>query len=202
LRDHHRHIEAGKRKQIAEAVKKVPGIIQRQEGLSTFQFPSPTVPPIPFIAPPETDGLRCNRCGYIIRTVRGMQEHCRKQHGWENDWQKGGNVAKRAREERELPWTTGVYCQRFFRSRAASQWFEVGRGRGRQDMAGTAVTEDGETGEAVTATMMVRAEEVEDQRIMQAHQTQAKRFEARRKQAIQRGDEKAEPNAWLGGQSI
>lgn len=193
LRKHHTTIPSDRRKTITKAIQDIPGIVANQAGLVGFQYPPPTVDPIPFIGQPQTDGLRCNECGFIVRTPQGIQRHCRKQHGWENDWRKGGNMAKRAREEREVPWTTGVRCQRFFRSRAASQWFEVGRGRERQDVAGTAETEDGETEETVTARM----KEVEDQKIMQAHQTQAKRFEARRKQAIQMGDEKAEPNAWL-----
>jgi len=39
-------------------------------------------------------------------------------------------VAKKARQERQVPWTTGVLCQRFFQSRAASGWFKVGRSSG------------------------------------------------------------------------
>lgn len=120
LRKHHTTIPAARRQTITKAIQAIPGIIANQAGLVGFQYPSPTVDPIPFIARPQTDGLRCNECGFIVRTPQGIQRHCRKQHGWENDWQKGGNVGKRAREERELPWTTGVRCQRFFPSRAAS----------------------------------------------------------------------------------
>ncbi|KAH6986727.1 hypothetical protein EDB80DRAFT_731906 [Ilyonectria destructans] len=43
----------------------------------------------------------------------------------------GGAGARRSRsvaKERIVPWRTCVRCQRFFRSRVASGWFEVGRG--------------------------------------------------------------------------
>ncbi|KAJ0127297.1 Af291909-2recq family helicase [Fusarium oxysporum f. sp. albedinis] len=81
--------------------------------------------PIPFIAPPSDNGIACNACPYVIGTIQGIQKHHREEHGWVNDWKKGGDVAKRAKQERQVPWRTGVYCQRFFPGRAASRWFEV-----------------------------------------------------------------------------
>ncbi|KAK3304929.1 uncharacterized protein B0T15DRAFT_495343 [Chaetomium strumarium] len=109
---------------MAKFIAGIPDIAHDQEELRSFRFPPPTVAPIPFIAPPEADGVRCDRCGFVVRTVAGMRRHCRKEHGWVSSWAKGGDVAKRAKEERPVPWTTGVRCQRLFRSRAASGWFE------------------------------------------------------------------------------
>ncbi|KAF6783009.1 hypothetical protein CMUS01_16689, partial [Colletotrichum musicola] len=63
-------------------------------------------------------------CQYVCRQVRRIQEHCRKEHNWQNDWVKGGNVKRKAAPQREVPWTTGVLCQRFFPSRAGNRWFE------------------------------------------------------------------------------
>ena len=54
-----------------------------------------------------------------------MQRHCKEHHNWANDWKKGGNIKAKLQEPRQLPWITGVWCQRLFRSRAASSWFEV-----------------------------------------------------------------------------
>ncbi|RKK80935.1 hypothetical protein BFJ68_g17672 [Fusarium oxysporum] len=116
------------RQVIIQQVQAIPGIIQDQAGLQAFPFPPPTTKPIPFIAPPRDDGIACNACPYVIGTIQGIQKHHREEHGWVNDWKKGGDVAKRAKQERQMPWRTGVYCQRFFPGRAASRWFEVNRG--------------------------------------------------------------------------
>ncbi|KAF4473978.1 hypothetical protein CGGC5_v004742 [Colletotrichum fructicola Nara gc5] len=109
-----------------------------------------------------------------------MQEHCRAEHGWQNDWQKGGNVQKRAMAARDLPWATGVPCQRFFPSRAGSRWFEVGRGLGvavRSEPSGPG-TDD-------TAWFVA------------LHENQEKRFEADAREEVSIVDEKLEPNGWL-----
>ncbi|KAK4150490.1 hypothetical protein C8A00DRAFT_18001, partial [Chaetomidium leptoderma] len=112
LRTTHRHIQASERGKIAALIGSIPGIARHQEELRSFRFPPPTVAPLQFIAPPESDGVRCNHCGFIVRTIAGIRRHCRKEHGWVNDWQKGGNVVTKAKQERAVPWTTGVRCQR------------------------------------------------------------------------------------------
>ncbi|KAF4473732.1 Bloom syndrome protein-like protein [Colletotrichum fructicola Nara gc5] len=109
-----------------------------------------------------------------------IQRHCRAEHGWHNDWQKGGNVRKRATVARDLPWTTGVPCQRFFPSRAGSRWFEVGRGLG---MA--VQSEPPEPGTDNTAWFVA------------LHENQEKRFEADAREEVSIVDEKLEPNGWL-----
>ncbi|KAK4158601.1 hypothetical protein QBC43DRAFT_249082 [Cladorrhinum sp. PSN259] len=103
LRKEHGHITATERNRIAQLVKEIPGIIYDQAGLRAFQFPPATTKSVPFIAAPVCDGIRYNECGFIIRTTRGIQEHYRKEHGWENDWKTGGNVTKRSKQERQLP---------------------------------------------------------------------------------------------------
>lgn len=54
-------------------IQAVPGIVANQAGLFGFQCPPPTVNPIPFIAWPPTDGLRCHEYGFIVRTPQGIQ---------------------------------------------------------------------------------------------------------------------------------
>ncbi|KAK4206214.1 hypothetical protein QBC37DRAFT_445140 [Rhypophila decipiens] len=180
LRKQHTEIKPSERSRIARLVEEIPGIIPNQAGLCGFSYPPATTEPIPFIAAPEIDGIRCDECGFATRTVRGIQGHCREEHGCENDWKKGGNVAKRARQDRALPWTTGIQCQRFFRSRVASQWFEVGRGS-----------------QVAVVAVVSASEETVEQRITQIHKAQAKKLEEKKQQIIQAGDEKAEPNPWL-----
>ncbi|KAK4155073.1 hypothetical protein C8A00DRAFT_42226 [Chaetomidium leptoderma] len=181
LRKHHDSVKAKDRAAIAALVGEIPGVVCNQAELRTFRFPPPTVEPIPFITPLETDGLRCDTCGYVTRRLRWIQEHCRKDHGWVNDWQKGGNVVKKAKQERAVPWTTGVRCQRFFRSRAASQWFEVGRAR----EPPRPPSEDQGTAEGLV------------ERVKRMHQEQVIRFRSAGKEMIQGADEKREPNAWV-----
>ncbi|KAF5484112.1 Bloom syndrome protein-like protein [Colletotrichum fructicola] len=81
---------------------------------------------------------------------------------------------------RDLPWATGVPCQRFFPSRAGSRWFEVGRGLGvavRSEPSGPG-TDD-------TAWFVA------------LHENQEKRFEADAREEVSIVDEKLEPNGWL-----
>ncbi|KAF6780849.1 hypothetical protein CSOJ01_16115, partial [Colletotrichum sojae] len=109
-----------------------------------------------------------------------MQEHCRVEHGWKNEWQKGGNVRSKARAPREVPWTTGVPCQRFFPSRAGSRWFEVGRG---QTLAGNSGSAEPGTDDAAWFVAL--------------HDEQEQRFEAGGREEVSALDEKLEPNGWL-----
>ncbi|KAK3935012.1 hypothetical protein QBC46DRAFT_424293 [Diplogelasinospora grovesii] len=73
----------------------------------------------PFVISNKVSSYLPNDRRRISEAVRWIQEHCWKAHGWRNEWQKGGNVAKKAKEAREVPWTAGILCQR--------GWFKVGR---------------------------------------------------------------------------
>ena len=64
----------------------------------------------------------------VIRQIGHMQLHCKTQHGWVNDWKKGGNIKAKLQEPRQLPWRSDIWWQRLFFSRAASSWFEVKSG--------------------------------------------------------------------------
>ncbi|KAK2036070.1 hypothetical protein LZ31DRAFT_436957, partial [Colletotrichum somersetense] len=90
LRNQHRGIEAAERKRIADRIRSLRGIICSQTELQSFRYPDPTVEPIAHIAPPQADGLRCHACRSVCRCVVNMQRHCRAEHGWKNDWSKGG----------------------------------------------------------------------------------------------------------------
>ncbi|KAL0764704.1 hypothetical protein CaCOL14_012794 [Colletotrichum acutatum] len=130
LRTQHRGIRVAERKRITDRIQSLHGIVRSQTDLQSFRYPGPNTPPIAHLAVPKTDGIRCAECQYVCRQLQTIQSHCRTEHGWMNDWQKGGNVRKRAKAARILPWTTGVPCQRLFLTRAGCRWFEVGRDAG------------------------------------------------------------------------
>lgn len=133
LRIRHKSILLHERRIIIEAIQRVPNIIRTHAELVKFQFPSPTTGTIPFLAPPLHDGLRCNYCSYIALSVQTIQDHCRNKHDWVNPRKAGRPSNSRQSSEPDNSWTRGVQCQRFFRSRAASAWFEVNRARTSQN---------------------------------------------------------------------
>ncbi|KAK0370042.1 hypothetical protein CLIM01_12595 [Colletotrichum limetticola] len=130
LKTQHRGIRVAERKRITDRIQSLHGIVRSQTDLQSFRYPGPNTPPIAHLAVPKTDGIRCAECQYVCRQLQTIQSHCRTEHGWVNDWQKGGNVRERAKAARILPWTTGVPCQRLFLTRAGCRWFEVGRDAG------------------------------------------------------------------------
>ena len=112
LKEGHISIRPGDRKNIANNIRTIANIIQDQDSLSEFKFPPPTTDPIPFIAPPENDGLRCkyDSCDYMTRTEYGMRAHCRKNHRWISQHRKGSVTVQREKGIRECLWTMGVRC--------------------------------------------------------------------------------------------
>lgn len=141
LQTRHKSLSPAVRRRIAEDSAQLPSVIQTQAELAELQLPPPSSPPVPLIHPPESDGLRCPKCSYIARQTKKIKEHLRKAHGWRNPQGTGrpslhiqGTGSRTGggsddEGDREQPWVEGVYCQRFFVSRAGSSWFEVCRGR-------------------------------------------------------------------------
>lgn len=134
LRERHRDIEAVKRSNIAAAVAQIPNIMRCQADIARFQFPPPTAPRINALASPIDGALKCCNCAkiYQCQQVQKIQAHCREEHGWQNPRGPGRPSKKRKygqgdREEVDaaLPWRENVRCQRFFRTRYASGWFEI-----------------------------------------------------------------------------
>jgi hypothetical protein len=69
-----------------------------------------------------------------VKQLQTSQAHCRVYHGWIYDHGAGRPSPKRKRRSAErrgtspeLPWSENVTCQRSFRLRNASGWFEVAR---------------------------------------------------------------------------
>ena len=70
-----------------------------------------------------------------------IQTHCRVKHGWVNPQKQGRPERAQERDGSDNPWTRGVQCQRFFRSRAASGWFQVNAGENARNLIRTVPTE-------------------------------------------------------------
>ncbi|KAK1954583.1 hypothetical protein LY78DRAFT_730082 [Colletotrichum sublineola] len=129
LNTRHRSLPAAERKKIAEAVQQCPGIMKSQGNLALLQLPEPTTSPIKYLAPPQSDGLKCITCTFVCRRLEVMQRHCRDDHGWKNDWKKGGDVKRKAAKAKNIAWVEGVSCQRFFPTRAGRRWFHQLHGK-------------------------------------------------------------------------
>ncbi|KAL6408084.1 hypothetical protein AUP68_08457 [Ilyonectria robusta] len=82
---------------------------------------------VPFLIPPKPDGLKCRKCPYIAKQEKKIHKHFRTCHGWQNPRSRGRPKKGDIDLAPERPWIEHVPCQRFFLSRAASGWFEVGR---------------------------------------------------------------------------
>ncbi|KAF4981747.1 hypothetical protein FDECE_17640 [Fusarium decemcellulare] len=127
---HNHTFSISERKKIVGEIMAVPGLVQDQDEMQLWENPPPDADPIPYIKPPRRDGLGCNECAYVVRNLQGIQAHYRAQHGWVNDWKRGGNVYSRARQGRpSMPWREGVICQRLCHWGYGSRWFEVSQVR-------------------------------------------------------------------------
>jgi hypothetical protein len=181
LRQNHVKIPADQIDRIVKEIDAIPGLVRRQEDLHDFRFPDPTNEAIPYLEPPRGGMLGCHESPYFASDKREIQAHYRTEHGWQNDWKKGGNIKKKLEQPREKPWTEGAFCQRFFRRRRASRWFQV-----RKD----------DESEVQTA---INHEPREDavKRLIRIHQEQVNRFNTAEEVEIKVADEKKEPSAWL-----
>lgn len=112
---------------IAQEVAEWPGIVPYP---SLFELPSFITQSIPQL-PLFDDGLQCQldptHCQYITRDVKALKGHWRTWHAWSVQPGRGGSGAAKqaALQERFNQARTTVQCQRFFVSRAHSQYVEV-----------------------------------------------------------------------------
>jgi hypothetical protein len=178
LKKHHKGIKAAARREIAQQVEDLPGMIEDRRGLLTWQKPPPTTDPIPHIQPPVADNLGCSEegCLFVVGTPRGMQEHYRNEHRWSNPRGRGRRIMHQPIDPSEVPWRTGVQSQRFFSNGPGSGWFEVGF------RAPATQTPD-------EAAMMERA--------MHAMEQKQRQFEREDKECIKAADAKIDANVWL-----
>ncbi|KAJ0128512.1 Uncharacterized protein HZ326_28398 [Fusarium oxysporum f. sp. albedinis] len=112
--------------ELVEKIKQIPNILHSQDDLRHYlQYPTDIIQPIPYLAPPKPDGLKCRACGYIIRRVQKIQNHYSEKHHWINPRSRGRPAPNCPASAYELPWEEHVACQRFFPSCEGSKWFQV-----------------------------------------------------------------------------
>lgn len=95
---------------------------------NTVALPLPESKPIAYL-PVYRDGMRCSmatkdssQCSYIVRTLRDIQEHCRKEHQWTNPRKRGWQCPE---QQKGQPWVEGVWCQKFQPAGPLGRLFEV-----------------------------------------------------------------------------
>ncbi|KAK0257443.1 hypothetical protein LTR35_018222, partial [Friedmanniomyces endolithicus] len=94
-------------------------------------YPATTDPPVTQL-PVYFDGFRCGGrdergepCPHICRTPRGIQDHCERHHGWNNEQKRGGNARLKQVHSRNKLWTCHHTCQRFFKVGKWQRYFQV-----------------------------------------------------------------------------
>jgi len=126
LRTMHKElVPAQQRNKATYTVGLLPNMIQKEQELDDYQGPVSVRKAIPYLGEPRTDGLKCAVCSHMCRNARNMQQHCRREHGLVSE--RGvGAPSRAARKLRfRVPWREGVKCQRLFKKRKHSRWFEV-----------------------------------------------------------------------------
>ncbi|CZS75066.1 unnamed protein product [Fusarium graminearum] len=126
LRTRHRDIQSQHRQDLVEKIKQMPDIFRSRDEIRHYlQYPTDLVQPIPYLAPPEPDGLKCRACGHIVRRIQKIQKHCAENHQWINPRGRGRPAPSCHTPADELPWEEHIACQRFFPSGEGSKWFQV-----------------------------------------------------------------------------
>jgi RecQ family ATP-dependent DNA helicase len=180
--------EKKERQRIADAVADINGLIGNEETLRRCKFPFPpsTSKPIPALAEPRNDGMQCELetagqvCQYICCTTYGIRKHCWEEHGWKSK-KKGGRPKKHCKTSQEVPWRTGVHCQRFFIQGHKSGYFEVQRPE--------ASPESSQPGIASRTDQFKAAKRELEEALRKA--------EAEERRVIKEAEEAREPNPWL-----
>jgi hypothetical protein len=135
LRTRHHDIQPQHRQDLVEKIKQMPDILRSRDELRRYlQYLTNTIQSIPYLAPPELDGLKCRACGHIVRRVQKIQKHCAEKHQWINPRGRGRPAPNCHTSADELPWEEHIACQRFFPSGEGSKWFQVNtQAKGRED---------------------------------------------------------------------
>ena len=106
------------RQNIVEAVHQERSLQDWAATHEEIVYPTAECAPLPHL-PVYQDGLRCQYCGYINRSIDRIQEHCKQEHGRE-----GRSRAGRP-SDKQRTWTT-VSCQKFHNTNRLGRLFQVG----------------------------------------------------------------------------
>ena len=128
------HLTGRHHQQSRKEAEAIADIVQSWHGVSPypsqFQVPTCVTKPIPQLSVFD-DGLQCQlepqQCHYIARDLRSMKKHWRVCHDWSVGRMRGGSgiFKQEVVQQRTIQGARQVQCQRFFPSRAHSQYFEV-----------------------------------------------------------------------------
>ncbi|KAK0336989.1 hypothetical protein LTR91_023831 [Friedmanniomyces endolithicus] len=128
LRDCHKDLTPEQRSIFVTEAHKLAKLARSKEDVV---YPRPSDPPVEEF-PLHQDGLRCDSfqpngqlCGYICRTRRSIQEHCKGEHGWKNQQKRGGHAALKQVHTSKKLWTTDISCETFFRQHGWQHYFQV-----------------------------------------------------------------------------
>ena len=103
----HQELVPNTRRQVVNAANQEASLQAWATNHDEVVYPRPASQPLPHL-PVYNDGVRCQGCHYINRSVIRVQEHCRQEHGWVNRRRTTGRPASR-----QAMWTTKVSCQKF-----------------------------------------------------------------------------------------
>lgn len=106
LRTRHRDIQPQHRQDLVEKIKQISDVFRsRDEILRYLQYPTDLIQPIPYLALPEPDGLKCRACGHIVCRIQKIQKHCAKKHHWINPRGRGRPAPNCHISADELPYS-------------------------------------------------------------------------------------------------
>ncbi len=112
----HQEYTARTRQKIVEAVQLETSLQQWAINPDQIVYPSPETTPLPHL-PVYRDGLRCEICGYINRSIKRIKEHYQSKHEWTS-----AHVGRPLNTQRL--WTT-VACQKFHNTNTLGRLFQV-----------------------------------------------------------------------------
>jgi superfamily II DNA helicase RecQ len=128
LQQAHRTTSKDQRESIARVLAEWRDVARKKDDV---RYPHPHDAPISGL-PIYSDGLKCNgsdetgeTCRYICRTIRGIQQHCKQQHGWVNRQKRGDRITERKKHSPNRMWTDEQHCQRLFENPQWKKYFAV-----------------------------------------------------------------------------
>lgn len=122
LKQSHGLLTAKTRDEIAQHVHQLDHVAYRNEDV---QYPVFEEEAIPELGPALEDCFQCKECNSLRESSKGIEKHCREEHGWACSKSRRGKGGLRSRPARNQPFTEGHRCQRFFRFRQWNKLFKV-----------------------------------------------------------------------------
>lgn len=167
----HRNLVPGTRRRIVQAVSEDESLQNWADNADDVVFPRQDAAPLPYL-PVYASGFKCTVCGRIYTHIKGVQQHCRDQHGW-----KGSHQRTRGRPPAQQDMWTTVSCQKFHNTGTLGRLFQVS-GDAPAEVAG----EDGDVGVqmALRLTQINRAFEEEKRQAYATIQADDNRYDFKR----------------------